>query len=1780
MKLLVYGSLNPISTEKITNDIDLVHDVELYFHRSGDDLIELDGVDQNDPIELYGENGYIEITTLGILLKNQEPVIPKRGAINELPDVIVLNDIIELDSTERGLGLRKLFKRIKIFGVKEELAKLSLTQLASRLDEKLAPKEGLFKCTNPTDEITPGAWVSSVEKTNVPILLLIHGTGSNVLGTFGGFTTEGDRTIWNEIKKEYGDNIYGVQHKTLTKSPFENAIMVLETLPKNAVVHILSCSRGGLVGEVLSQSNTLANTGFTDDELRVFEALGRDEDIENMKTLNRLFIEKHIKVERFVRVACPAAGTLLASKRINIYFNIILNLIGLVPFLAGNPIYIHLKEFLIAFVKLRSDEDIVPGLEAMDPLSPVIKVLNNRTKIINSELIVIEGDTVAKGGLMKVIKIRLIDLYFFEGNDFVVHSRAMHQGVKRNSTFVFFHQSEEVSHFKYFSNPLTQKAILNGLKGEANKLLGFSQILEHEDPDGVKDFTVNRGKKRNLPTIILVPGIMGSKLMANGKRTWANILGLATGGMSKLDIDNPNVAPYDLMGSAYKKFVRSMANSYNIVPFPYDWRKSVEDAADHLAVELKSVLTETNQPVHIVAHSLGGLVVHALYNNHKSADEKGVWDELMNRENSRVLLLGSPLRGSHIIPQIMLREEQFFRILHNLDITNSQKELLKIVMDYPGILDLLPENSDSDSEGKVIDYFGDEFYERLTKYDPLFSRPALAKLKKSLKTRQKFKDDPIEGKNVFYIAGKSDITPAKLIENTESSGKRYKLIGTSNGDGRVTWETGITKELKSKTWYMNASHGEMCNKPEYFDAIHEILNSGRTDRLSKFAPVSRGVEEFFEIIETEPTFVTNTLELEEKLFGMTPETGDEIKLPPVKISLTHGDLGYSRYAVAVGHLKSDGLVSAERVVDKYMDGMLSDYYNAGTYPGDIKTSLVILNNDDGYFKGSVVVGLGRPGELSKGNLEKSFADSLITLVLKQVEQHKNSFLKGELKAVGVSALLIGSGYAGMTLGDSIKSLLNGVKLANKEIQELKNSSVKQISEIEFIEIYEDRAISAAQILNKLIKSERYNDFALSYPIINKVSGSRQKITDLDTEDWWFRLQITEEEIDNQEINPLKFVSITDKARSEVRILPTQRRLIERLLETIVTNSSDGRSISKTLFFLIIPPELRDFATDKRDMILMLDKSTASYPWELIYNPSIDNKKPISTQSGMIRQLAVYNSSGVKYATGDSAFVIGNPKVPTGFANLPGALAEAKLAESKLKDKGFNVVTSYEQEGEQVMIKLFSNDYRVMHIAGHGVINEKHPENSGLVLSNGIVLSSLEIGLMEKIPEFVFINCCFSGAIGEDTSYNENLNKLASNIGVAFIEKGVKAIVVAGWAVDDKAAESFASELYTNMLAGIKFGEATRIAREDTFNKYGDNNTWGAYQCYGSPWYELRSTNTQTKATFNDYVFYKEALVDIVNIQSGSDVKSSQELEYLASQLTEVANHIPTEWLKNAEISQALGNTFYELGQYDKAIEYLRLYEKCDKENYSIIGLRNLSNLLMKTALINKAKKVSSKEIDIAIKEAERIADTLSSIHESKFVLALKGGNYKRKALITNSISEKVKALKKARDCYKKSYEQDRTEGNNDYFSLINWLTIEEILEFLGVAKSEEIIKKNAVNNLIKDAQGQLKGITSSRPSFWNLVTEAGFEGYRLFEFSVHKGKTEKMINNMSEIYGKAWKLRGSRRKAENIIGHFEFVCAILQTDHQIKDDALRLKLENNLTSFQNVLVSINEIFKD
>ncbi len=1780
MILKAYGKhlADPTSLQSELDDflkVQTLHSLELFNNRSEVAPIELD-LELGDVIEIEDETGFIQITTLNELHNNAA----KENTRGSSADPFTLNELLEDRTAERGI-IKNILKKIRIIRVDDVLADLTVAELTKRLEDKFMPNEGIFKCPSPKNL---GQEVNAIPATDDPILILIHGTAVNTGSTFSGLVEEGDKTIWESIKETYKDKIYACEHKTLSKSPLENAIMLAKVLPENAKLHLITGSRGGLIGEILCQNQAEIDreTGFTEDEINVFRKIdGREEDVENLELLNQIFKEKNIRVERFVRVACPAAGTTLASERLDTYFNVILNLLRLLPFIQNGPVYKFVKSYLMAIVSKKVDTDLLPGIEAMDPKSPLIKILNNPAKSVNSELIVISGDAVPKGGILHAIKVKLIDLYYRAENDFVVNTAAMYGGIRRTSAFYFFHQHQTVNHFRYFSNPLTQQAVLKGLKGEADQG-GFRQIGEEESRN-VMELIRTRGFDKTKPVAYVIPGIMGSRLKAKGKKTWVNVSRLPFGAMANLKVNSPRVEAYDLMGSAYADFVEFLAASHNVECFPYDWRLSLELAASQLAESLQKKLKQTDQPIHILAHSLGGLVVQTLYTNHKE-----VWEEATSRNGSKVILLGSPLNGSHVIPQVMLREEHFFKLLHRMDMKHSQKELLEILLRYPGIAELLPGNLENGKAADGYDYFDNSLYESLNSADDKFFKPPAEVIANAKALRERLKKDPIQGENLYYVAGLDKRTPAKLIEDTDKDGKpSFKLMHTARGDGRVTWDSVITENFTKKIWYMDASHGSMMKEEKYFEPILELIKHGKTSGMATSPMVARGPaeEEFFEVPTTEPIALSSELDYESSLLGVTvKEATKKVVLPTVKVSITHGDLGNAKHPVAVGHHLEDGIVSAEYVMDQYLDNRLSTYHNSGIYPGDIQSSLVVLNNK-GLFKGSLVVGIGKFGQLTKGDLEDTFAHGLIDLAIKEQERFENSkkASKGPLK-LGVSTLLIGSSYSGLSIEDSVLSLLNGVARANEKILMLNENTLSPITEIEFIELFEDRAISLARSVCNILGNGRFLEYELGHPILKKVSGRKQKISSQVSNDWWYRLEIVEEQDAKREnTGALKFTSITDKARAEVRIVPTQRNLIDNLLKTTVSTSRFNRDVAKTLYALIVPNELKDFASDKRDIVLLLDKRSAAYPWELLHNPDETDKKPLTTQSGLIRQLSTTAfSRTVKYTLSNTALVIGNPQTPEEFSDLPGALEEAQEVASILSTKGFDVTTSFERDYEDAIVKLLSKSYKVLHIAGHGVIDKDDPAKSGVVLSNGMFITPGEIKQMYEVPEFVFVNCCYSGNMNGEAEElaNRDLladrNLLAANIGTQFIEQGVKAVVVAGWAVDDSAAKDFAKQLYKSLLNGDEFGNAVRIAREYTYSKYSHTNTWGAYQCYGSQYYQLKSGrgHRYKKAS---YVHPKEALIEIKNIRSSSDVRSHGEASRFINKLEVIVESLPSGWLNDTAFLESLGTAYYELGAYEKSFHYLKLLCNGDGDTYSILGVRKLSNIYMKLArkisLKGQVSVKEKKQIKEYIERSEELADWLLALGKTGFRYSLIGGNYKRKSLIVSTKPQRIAALKKSRDSYQKAY-----KAAESYYPLLNWLTIEEILEYNGQNKSKEIEKNAVVVDMLDKAKNYrtLKNLDSL--DFWNRVSKGAFKAYELFDLAGNAAKTKKQIEQIKEIYSEAWELGGSVRKAENITEQYNFIVESLEAVSSSGLSKLKAaKLKKVTTAYRTLRTALQEI---
>ena len=110
--------------------------------------------------------------------------------------------------------------------------------------------------------------------------------------------------------------------------------------------------------------------------------------LQELQDLVREVKQRQVVVERVVRVACPARGTLLASKRLDAYLSVLKWTLDL----AGLPVLPELLGFVAEVARRRADPSQIPGLAAMIPDTPLVQWLNDAPQAIGGDLRVVAGD--------------------------------------------------------------------------------------------------------------------------------------------------------------------------------------------------------------------------------------------------------------------------------------------------------------------------------------------------------------------------------------------------------------------------------------------------------------------------------------------------------------------------------------------------------------------------------------------------------------------------------------------------------------------------------------------------------------------------------------------------------------------------------------------------------------------------------------------------------------------------------------------------------------------------------------------------------------------------------------------------------------------------------------------------------------------------------------------------------------------------------------------------------------------------------------------------------------------------------------------------------------------------------------------------------------------------------------------------------------------------------------------------------------------------------------------
>ncbi|MBD2754946.1 DUF7379 domain-containing protein [Spirosoma validum] len=1672
-------------------------------------------------------------------------------------DVIDIPTEVQTGELGRSGGLATIaLKVVKIFSKKTLLAPL-VRKLAGDLEDKvLGPTRGLV-------------WLSADFKlTQKPVaadgeyLLFLHGTGSS---TEGSFSELQGTTVWSFITQTYKENVLAFQHETLTKSPLENVLDLVSQLPQKATLTLVSHSRGGLVGDILNRFclDDPTKRGFSANEKNFLSRQNRTADLQVIADIETAILGKNITIDKFIRVACTASGTTLASRRLDIYFNVLFNVIGLAAAQATNPLYVAFKDLVAALIESKDDASVLPGLEMQNPQSPFNQMLNNASPeaIINTPLIVISGDA-KLSRQWSAIKVALANLFFWSDNDFVVDTRSMYNGAKRADGKVqyFFDEGADVSHFNYFKNDKTRNALFLALKNPGDTLIpSFSKLenrgfteeeIRNIDPAILAGGRVFRnsvsGKK---PIVVLLPGIMGSTLTVNDKLVWVNFFSFIGGGLTRLlysDDNNKNVRPDSLVGSSYKKLTEYLIRDYDVVTFPFDWRLSMDINAAALNRKLTELM-DFQQPIKLIGHSMGGVLIRDFIINHSET-----WGKLNASKDFRLVFLGSPLGGSFRIPYVLFGLDSLISKLDLIDISNSRKDLLKIFSRFPGILSLLPLTTDSSNDfadpgvwKNMREAFGDIDW-------PTPADDVLTQFK-AYRTKV-LNAGPIDYKQAVYIAGQSrqnqqTISGYQIGEKETCSGKKLELefLATKEGDESVTWDSGIPPAMlaQNTVYYSDVAHGELANDPKLFGAITDILNIGSTIQLKKTRPALRGAGKPFKA-RAVFDFDLSPEGVEKTLMGLGSDNRFTASDVPITISVSNGDLKYAMYPLLAGHFENDGILSAEKVIDWNLHGELGRRHQLGLYPGAFGTSEVVESGKTKGFQGSIIIGLGRQGFLTEVRLT-SAVEQGASKYLAILNSKSDTSLSKDLtpKRIGLSALLIGSGYGGLRVENSIRAIIQGVQNANTKIRQIYDSP-RIIDTIEFVELYKDRALACVKAIGAIEKEEsRSLNIFRSGNKIKQLIGWRERLPVDDTTEWWTRINVgryaDDEDVAPSQRHDLRFTISTDAARVEERSLKTLNDTLIKMLEGISRKDDWSPELAKAIFELMIPNDFKDQVKRQNNINWIVDKYTAAFPWELLQD-NLANARPLSVNAGMIRQLATGDFRiNINPVAERTAIVIGDPDLKNPAIQLPAAQAEGEKVADLFGTQGFDVTRLLRGSAEQILLNLFSKNYKIVHLAGHGVFNSDPNQPTGMLIGPHALLTPSHIDQMSNVPDLVFVNCCYLGqADGTAEKFSQSRFRLAANIGTQLIQIGVKAVVVAGWAVNDSAALEFAERFYQYMFERYTFGEAIKKARKTIFEKYGSrNNTWGAYQCYGDPFYKLSNDARKTTEAYS-FIIPEEAEIELSNLLHKVE-SGGYDPETIGQTMDAIEKALIQAGIQSGRITELQALLYSALNKYELAIKKFDALWKEEKSTFSFSATEKYCNTKVKLYAQQVKKEGQSntqvkQEAIVGLKEVIKDLENLNRFGATVERTNILASAYKRLAMISDTKTDKQEAYSCSASYYRKAY--DSVNNKAKYYPLVNWLSIENALVLADGHEwgKNNLPKKGEVKKAVDDELENIRRKDQDEKEYWDWLAEATLLlGKRLL------GDTKVTEDSILSEYKNAWDMIGTQGQRQAEIENLEFL---------------------------------------
>jgi CHAT domain-containing protein/pimeloyl-ACP methyl ester carboxylesterase len=949
--------------------------------------------------------------------------------------------------------------------------------------------------------------------------------------------------------------------------------------------------------------------------------------------------------------------------------------------------------------------------------------------------------------------------------------------------------------------------------------------------------------------VLILPGIMGSKLgytrpLWFDDVIWADPVDIAAGRLGELKLDGgqTQISPLGVILFTYLKLkLKLQIDGYDADFFAFDWRKSIAVLGKELAAHIK----KEGRKVHLVAHSMGGLVARAclLDGTPKNLE--------------RIVMLGTPNFGSFSPIQAFRGNHSLANKVAFIDLSHSKEELAGIFSSFPGLCEMIPS-----PEKYPVDFFD------LKSWPKAGMLPAAKMLAEALKVQRRL---PADYDKLYIIAGVDQET---VVDASINDGE-FVYTTSLAGDGTVPLQCALLPSAQDRTYYVVESHGSLPNNSDVARAVDSLLATGETTVLPRryeprrAGPLRSIAEHRLDVPpyqgnrgralsaaekrnliaevaapDRAPVVVPFAAEVEAPLVPAAAAEADVAdavvigrrRQQRLEITLAFGsitDVEADAYVLGLFQLVPPG--GAAAALDDLLGGAISQMTARRMFNANVG-EISILPTGKHPVRADVIAfaGLGSFDGFSPDTLEIVGENLVRTFVSTRIDEFATVPIGGASGAFSAHAL---------------RKLMTGFLRGLKDAD---NSG--RFRGIVMCETDRDRFLAMQREFYRLCGTDLFNDVEVTLrelelppPVV-----PRREIAPAVPQSVFL--------IVREESNPAPGMvefgcsvltvgakATVYKARKSVKTADLDSHL--RQLDSIDRMTNNGlKAFGGKLADLVVPDNVSTALKRHLDspLVVVHYAPSSRVPWETLY---IDGRFPVM-EAGLSHRYEAEDLSIAKWleerqrdAVLDVLLVV-NPT-----RDLSGAAAEGDRIKAVL-EKLTPAVKIRELRGNEARKNeiaqcLASGKFDVVHYAGHAFFDRVEPSRSGILCAGREVLSGADLATLGALPSLAFFNACEAGRVRRgsrnielDTHLStEHRVRRGASFAEAFLRGGIANYLGTYWPVGDAAALVFAETFYHRLLAGDALGDAVMAGRKSV-HKLGSVD-WADYILYGDPTFVLK-----------------------------------------------------------------------------------------------------------------------------------------------------------------------------------------------------------------------------------------------------------------------------------------------------------------------------------------------------